>query len=59
MERRFAGMSIRKLLLIGGSVVLWLAMLAALVVVFGMDDQAEQQAVFGSPEGRLSYIPYI
>ncbi len=53
MERRFAGMSIRKLLLIGGSVVLWLAMLAALVVVFGMDDQAEQQAVFGSLEGRF------
>jgi len=53
VERRFAGMSIRKLLLIGGSVVLWLAMLAALVVVFGMDDQAEQQAVFGSLEGRF------
>ena len=53
MERRFAGMSLRKLLLIGGSVVLWLAMLAALVIVFGMDDQAEQEAVFGSLEGRF------
>ena len=53
MERRFAGMSLRKLLMIIGSVLLWGATLVVLLVIFGMDDEAEKEAVFGSLEGRF------
>lgn len=46
-------MSLRKLLTIFGSVLLWGATLVVLLVIFGLDDEAEKEAVFGSLEGRF------
>nr|MBR4281484.1 LCP family protein [Clostridia bacterium] len=53
MERRFGAMSPRKNLMIAGSVLLWIAVLAVLLIIFGMGDEPEGQPVFGSLEGRL------
>ena len=39
MERRFGAMSPRKILMIAGSVLLWITVLAVLLVIFGMGDE--------------------
>ena len=52
MERRFGAMSPRKMLLILGSLLLWIGVLAVLLFMFGMGDE-ETEPVFGSLEGRF------
>lgn len=46
-------MPYRKLLMIIGSLLLWGAVLIGLLVFFNLDQQREQEAVFGSLEGRF------
>ncbi len=53
MERRFGAMSPRKILMIAGSVLLWIVALAVLLIIFGMGDEPEPEPVFGSLEGRF------
>ncbi len=53
MERRFGAMSPRRILLIAGSVLLWLAALVVLLVMFGVGEKEEAPPVFGSLEGRF------
>ncbi len=53
MERRFGAMSPRKILMIAGSVLLWAAALAVLLILFGTADEEEPVPVFGSLEGRF------
>ena len=42
-----------RLLLIGGSILLWLVALLVLLVLFGMGEEAAREPVFGSLEGRF------
>lgn len=53
MKRRFGAMSPKKFLMMAGSVVLWFAALAALLIIFGMGDDEAAEPVFGSLEGRF------
>ena len=53
MERRFGAMSPRKILMIAGSVLLWITALAALLIIFTMGDEPEPEPIFGSLEGRF------
>ena len=53
MERKFGSMAPRKILTIAGSILLWAAALAALLIVLGIDEQEETAPVFGSLEGRF------
>ena len=46
-------MAPRKILTIAGSILLWAAALAALLIVLGIDEQEETAPVFGSLEGRF------
>ena len=53
MERRFGAMSPRKILMIAGSVLLWAAALAVLLIIFGMGEEPEPEPIFGSLEGKF------
>lgn len=53
MERRFGVMLPKRILMIAGSVLLWIAMLAVLLITFGTGDEPQTQPVFGSLEGRF------
>ena len=53
MERRFGAMSPRKILMIGGCILLWAAALIVLLVIFSIGDEPEAAPVFGSLEGRF------
>ena len=55
MERKFGTMSPRKILLIGGCVLLWALVLMALLLILGVGEEPEETAppVFGSLEGRF------
>ena len=52
MERRFGAMSPRKVLTVGGSVLLWAVALVVLLIIFGKPEP-EPEPVFGSLEGRF------
>lgn len=53
MERRFGAMSPRKILMIAGSVLLWVVALIVLLIVLGMDNKEVPEPIFGSLEGRF------
>ena len=53
MKRRFGALSPRKFLMMAGSVVLWFAALATLLIIFGMGEKEEAEPVFGSLAGRF------
>lgn len=53
MKRRYGAMTPRKILIMAGSVLLWVALLAALLIVLGVDEEPEPEAVFGSLDGRF------
>lgn len=53
MERRFGAMSPRRILLIAGGVLLWVAALVAVLILFGTDKDTEPEPIFGSLEGRF------
>ena len=53
MERKFGAMSPRKVLVIAGSILLWAALLIALLIVLEVDVEPEPEPVFGSLEGRF------
>ena len=53
MRGRGGGITPKKTLLIVGFVLAWVVALAALLMIFGMEDQPVKEPVFGSMEGRF------
>jgi len=53
VERRFSEWSPKKLLAIGGSILLWAAALVVLLIILGVQKEPEPEPVFGSLEGRF------
>ena len=55
MERRFGALPLGRILAIGGSILLWLLVLAVLLVFLSTDaEQQEPAAIFGNLEGRFT-----
>ena len=54
MRSRFGAMTPRRILIAGGSILLWAALLTVLLIFFGAGGEPEEpEAVFGSLDGRF------